>query len=169
MSLLLLRRVGRSWTELGLVHHLLAPEVPPSSYGGSAFDAVVLANLWPLRRGRPYVAVGYDDTCWSRTPESEQIEYWESLPRLAVAGRETAGRLRYVGEGDVSPVVPRSEDDLLLLLPSVPAAELPSWPELVSRLNALYLTRSDDSIEIITTDHEVVELLDKLPLHGAGE
>ncbi len=64
-----------------------------------------------------------------------------------------------MGHGDVSPFIPRFEDDFLLFLPQAPSIEIPSWPDIVTVLNGVLLSQVDELYKLRTTDPKVMSLV----------
>src|SRR5262249_42437793 len=52
--MLLLKRAGKQETGTTTVKYFLLPDLPAQFLYGPMFYAVLLANLWRLRRDRPY-------------------------------------------------------------------------------------------------------------------
>jgi len=156
MPLILLKRVGRAWRDGSVVHYLFVPDVPEQQTNEHVTEAITLANIWRIRGDRPHLVAGVGDE--SRTAGS----YVQSLDTRSVEGREDARPLIYVGIGDVSPLVPQTEDDVLLFFRQVPPRVLPSWPEFITELDAVQLTRVDEFLKISTIDPEVCRLLDEI-------
>src|SRR5262245_15310303 len=107
MSLIAIHRVGKQDCQNGLIKYLLVPDLPSEALHGPLHHAVLLANLWRFRRERSHVLASSQD-CLSNI---DDICYVRSLPRLLVKGY---GTVFYVGQGDLSPFLLRSEDDFLL-------------------------------------------------------
>jgi hypothetical protein len=163
MSLFLLKRVSVQVGEHGIVACLLAPDLPAALLYGPQSIAIQLANLWRLRRERPYLVASSEGPSRQGPTGEDDLAYVQSLPQLCVEGRPGARCARYVGQGDVSPLMPRDEEDFLLLLPHPPPEMLPSWPHIVTELNAVLVGQVDEFIKIQTIDHSVVSLVDALP------
>ena len=158
MSLVLLKRAGAPWRDGLMIHYLLAPDLPEEHTNEQVILAIMLANMWRIRRDRPYVVACVEDE--SRATNS----YVQTLDTRRVENTPSTRPLIYVGTGDVSPVVPRTEDDSLLFFRDVPPPILPSWPKLITELDAVQLSRADEFVKITTTDAEVCKLLDELPM-----
>lgn len=163
MALMLLKRVGMAWQESGLIHQLLIPDLREVDLKSHMYEAVVLANLWRLRRGRPYCVVCLTDDTVKRYLSEEDRNYIDSMDSRLIEGHKSTGSLVYIGTKDIFPFVPRCEDDFILLCPEVPPEVLPRWPYLVSQLNSLYLTRSDEFLDLKTIDPTIEKLLQGLP------
>jgi hypothetical protein len=130
MSLILLKRVSVQMKDHGIAEYLLIPDLPDELLYGPHSVAIQLANLWRLRRERPFMAASVDEQVWPDSLGVDDIAYLRSLPSLTVGGRPGSRIARYVGQGDISPLSLRNEEDFLLLLPQPPPSELPLWPQL---------------------------------------
>ncbi|MCA9266775.1 MAG: hypothetical protein KDA60_23130, partial [Planctomycetales bacterium] len=70
-------------------------------------------------------------------------------------------------QGDLSPFVPRTEDDVILLFRRVPPMILPSWPRFITDLDAVQIARADDYIKISTSSVNMCRMLEELSLVGS--
>lgn len=144
--------------EIGLV-----PQMPPGiGFDARWWDAVVLANLWLLRRKRPVVVAGVSE---STTRLGDEMQYVESLPTLTWdGGKPSACSLRLVRYGDITPVLPSGEDEWLLFLPVTPPIPLPYWPAPVTILGGIVVRRTDEILKLDTVDDdEIIAMADRLP------
>lgn len=168
MSLLLLKRVGYVNRTGGISTHLLIPYIDNKYLYGPMRSAILLANCWRFRRERPYVIACTDEGLDATSFDADDLKYVSQLPVLPTSGPTNGVTLRYVGQGDLSPFVPRSEEGFLLFLPTSHVAEVPSWPFLVTQLNSILLTLCDELIKIKTAYSYIDEPIEMLPESDSG-
>jgi hypothetical protein len=161
MSLFLLKRVGNATRDQEVVTYLLIPSLKETILYGPLHQVVLLGNCWRLRRDRPYVVINTIEE--PPVTGSDDVAYLASIPRLIAEDSNHVGVLRYVGQGDLSPFVPRAEEDFMLFLQHPPPKDIPSWPLLVTQLNAVLLCQSDEFIKIQTVDPSIMRLIEALP------
>ncbi len=157
MSLSLLKHACPPWQDDSVIHYLLLPLLPDSVRNEQLIDAVILSNLWRIRRDRPYVVAYVEDETRTTDP------YVQSLETRRIDGSQSPRPFVYVGMGDVSPLVPRTEDDMLILFRDVPPRILPSWPRFIVELGGVQITRADEYVKISTISSDICEVLDELP------
>jgi hypothetical protein len=167
MSLLLLKRSAPQLLPGGITEFLLIPDLAPQALYGPLHNAICLANLWRLRRKRPYVAGSIDEEQCLVRMEPKDSEFLQSLPVLRIRGGDNSRSIRYVGVDDLSVLLPYDEDDFLLFFPAPPPGEIPRWPHFVTDLDALYITGVDEFMKVATVDSATVDLLLTLPEFGA--
>lgn len=163
MGFILLRRVGAQATDGGVNQWLLIPDLDTDALYGPLSDAVWLSNLWRLRRERPFVLASVDEDRFSQGPASTDAEYVRQLPVRQMEGAAEGRSLRYPGVGDISPFVPADEDEFLLLLPQPPPQVIPPWPAMLTQLDGVVVSRSDEFMKIRTADPSVLQLIATLP------
>ena len=158
---MLLKRAVPSWREGAIVRYLLVPDLPSTGKSEQLTELVLLANLWRLCRDRPYAVAFVEDEQRTRN------QYCQSLETRRVDGVMSQRPLLYVGQGDLSPFVPRTEDDVILLFRRVPPMILPSWPRFITDLDAVQIARADDYIKISTSSVNMCRMLEELSLVGS--
>jgi hypothetical protein len=107
MSLLLLKRGASSWQDGPVFHYLLLPILPTAAMSEQLIEVIILANIWRIRRNRPFGVAFVEDS--RRTMNS----YVESLDTRRIEGAQGERPLIFVGTDDLSPFAPRTDEDLL--------------------------------------------------------
>lgn len=164
MGLPLLRLVAQS-NKQDVTEYLLVPDLLPEQIYSPLYNAVFLAALWRIHRERPYVVASVDKGK-PRNVNKEDLAYVEALPYLDMSGLVKANSIVYVGQGDISPFIPSSEDEFLLFLPKPPTLVIPCWPNTVTELNGVLIGQSDEFITLQTIDTNIMALVNDLPLLG---
>ncbi len=161
MSLPFLKRQEKDVLCEGILEYLLTPDLPSKQFHSSWYELVVMRALCRLSRDHPYTVVCVDVQSFTERSPLEDVGYFDSLPSLSLNGKNI---LKYVERGDISPFVPKSEDEFLLLLPTTPPSDLPPWPWMILDLEGIFVTQVDEFLKIETAASNIVNLLDSLPL-----
>lgn len=141
----------------------LLPVLPPELLYGSLWDAVWLAVLGRLRRGRPYVLAWMNEADFTADGRDDDVRHLLSLPRMWDDTEQGVRPTRYVGLDDASPYIPESEDGGLTFLPHPPPSNLPPWPEFITKLDGVNASICDEFIVIKTVDPLLLDFIDGLP------
>jgi hypothetical protein len=166
MALFRLRRLGeKQMREHGVSRRLLIPDLPSDLLRGDLDRAIMLANLWRLRRRRANVVGCIHD--YSGLP-AEDLQYALSLPRVEVSEREGPELLRNLGVDDIAMFLPNCEEDFLLFLPKPAVAVLPAWPLMVTQLDGVLIGRCDEFVTIEYADPQLDQILADIPEWHAG-
>lgn len=147
-----MRLLRKSETSHGIAEYRLSLAVPVELDTTELRHAALLALLAAIRCERPFIAARLDEKYFRSVASAGDIEYVDSLRQVAISSLSEAVPYRYVGCEDVSPFLPGTEHECLVLLSRPDPPSLPLPLHAITDLNAVSVRVLGGCVAIRTRD-----------------